>query len=576
MAKVGTPEHRNLLRNFEKELTRHRTYHDSLRQTWDKLDRAYAAIVGDVPTKSRRGHQWESRLFPPYVAQTIDILVSNIIDDRIEGEVNPTKSGFVKGAEAHNCLLNEQLEKDRFQQGYILFALQCLVRGISVAKCVWEQNWEEAWFERTDLANDTNGKYEKEWLCVKDQGTFLPVDIRDLVWDSGATTVKDIKVVWHTVYETMENIEELAKPGPNGEEPLYYNVEDIKKRTNSSQGNRLAGSPDLDFLDRVKLVERWTKDRLTVLANDKIIIRDEPNPYTHGRIPFVFATSQPKLFRVEGRSVTEFIKDIQWMLWDFQNQKLDNARLMNNAVVLIRDSVNDPAKFQAFPGAKWPVMNPQDVKFWEPNPTILEQGVMIESSLKDDMNNLSGAVAILAGIQGQQLDNNTATGINIASSGAQRRLLRMKQQILFGVEDAFNLFIKMNQQLISLPTQVRISKEYGGQDYITVDPATLVGEFEYKIRSASESFNKQQKRAEALSFGQFIISNGPMVQQASQGAVEIDYLETMHHVLKTFDVDPNKFVKKAANPMMNMMQQMQQQANANGNTPPTMPAPVAA
>jgi hypothetical protein len=329
------------------------------------------------------------------------------------------------------------------------------------------------------------------------------------------------------------------------------------------------GSPPREMKNRVEIIERWSNDRLLVIANRTVVIRDEPNPFLHGKIPFVIATGSPKLFRIEGRSVADFIGDLQSMLWEFQNQKVDNARLMNNAVVLIRDSMEDSKRFQVYPGARWPVMHPQDVKFWEPNSQILQNGTEIEANIKEDILNLSGAVAYLSGASTESIDNKTATGIQIVNNGAQKRILRLKQQGLFGLERYFNLHIKCNQQLLSEPKMLRIQQKYGGHDWIKVDPATLAGTYEYRIRSTTESLNRAEKRAEISTMLQVVMSNAPILAQLDP-TIKFEYLELWNLFFERYGLESSRFVKRQQmDPMQQLMQLMPNQQQSNNVVPIT-------
>lgn len=553
-----------VLENFKAAFKKAEDFHNSLVPFWDKGDEAFQAVLSYLPKKNEPTvNQWQSSLSPPYVAQVIEIISSNLIDDEIEADLIPHDPAYEDGAKAHECLLSDQMEKDHFRESVVPYWLQLLVRGITCCKVPWIQDWEQCWYE------DENGNQTSRWEVVKDQPGFVTCDIKNIYWDPAASSMKDMRYLFYDTWDTLDNLKELADEGPNGEDPIYKNIDKVKNYGEDIGQGKLAGNPDRDFSNRVRVTEMWTPHRLVVVANMKTVIRDEPNPFIHCQIPFAIATGSPKLFRVEGRSVADFIGDLQKMLWEFMNQKIDNARLMNNAIVLIRESgVDDLKKFQAFPGARWPVMNPQDVKFWEPNPAIIQNSVEIESNIKEDILNLSGAVAYLSGASTESIDNTTATGISIVNSGAQKRLLRIKQQGLFGIERAFNLMIKSNQQLISRPVQLRIQQKFGGHEWIKVMPGQLQGSYEYRVRSTVESLNRQEKRAEISTLIQQVVSNAPIVMQMDP-TLEFDFLELFTLLFERYDLVPGKFVKKKQqDPMQQLMGMMQQQSPGQPQLPP--------
>jgi hypothetical protein len=64
------------------------------------------------------------------------------------------------------------------------------------------------------------------------------------------------------------------------------------------------------------------------------------------------------MFRIAGVSEVELIRETQEILWTLLNQRLDNLQLINNAIVLLRDDIDDPDSFDFYPGARNLVSDP--------------------------------------------------------------------------------------------------------------------------------------------------------------------------------------------------------------------------
>ena len=99
------------------------------------------------------------------------------------------------------------------------------------------------------------------------------------------------------------------------------------------------------------------------------------------------------------------------------------------------DPNTDQQDIRLYPGAVIP-LRPDQVQAWVPNISILQPSVQAEEMLKGDLQNITGAVGYLSGASGTQIDQTTATGISVISNMAAKRIIRMKQQIMYAMRRA--------------------------------------------------------------------------------------------------------------------------------------------
>lgn len=505
---------------------------------WDKCDRAYEGFY-KPKTGSQRGSKWKSQYHPPYILQVIETIESFIVEGDPTFKVQPLNPESEDTAPIMERLLRWQMNKDYFAEKQAAFVKQALIRGISVAKVAWvDERRREPRRKFIPVMGDfpIEDPEGPEIIEVpfKQQPSFIPVDIKDFWWDPSATCIEDCSRVFFRSYSTVQALRDQG---------IYDNLDGLEDNRGgvAASYNQIEAQylDDPDFRGKVEVIERWTPGRLTVVANRSKIIRDVRNPFWHGMLPFVIATTMPQPFKMMGKSEVEILADIQTMLWQFQNQRMDNVELINNAIVILQPSSVDEEQYEFYPGAIWKNRNPADVQMWTPNTALAEISVHTEQMMKSDLETLSAALPYLSGGSGDQIDNKTATGISIVQNMAQKRMIRKKQQVNWAYARAGSMQIKLNQQL--LPKSVSIRADEGGKiAWDSITPAQIQGDYDFVVEDVSESLNRQERRAEALAKAQFFISNYPMLKQAG---LDPNLEAVVNDVTEAFDEPSGKYLK---------------------------------
>jgi hypothetical protein len=191
--------------------------------------------------------------------------------------------------------------------------------------------------------------------------------------------------------------------------------------------------------------------------------------------------------------------------------------------------------------------------------------------LKGDLQNITGAVGYLSGASNTQIDQTTATGISVISNMAAKRIIRMKQQIMFAMRRAGEQQIALNQQLLPGPVAVRIDKE-SSDDWRIVTPTDIQGQYDFRVEDANESLMRQERRAEALAFANWFGQNYMLL---TQSGVTPNMRRVAEDVIQAFDEDPKEYLGEerddedvAANPLVGGIGMTQP-----GPTTPTSEAP---
>lgn len=576
-----------VLNDFEEARKHHKVFAE-------KCDKRYRAYRGIVETKSD-ANDWRSKVFPPYVLQIVETMISSVVDAQPSMRIRPRPKAIdleqlaqaELAARDLQRLLSYQFDLDDFPQKQRPFVLQGLITGLTVGKTFW--NYKTGTTHGVDYAEqevqDDYGytqsvpyleEYEQEEDTLLDDPCFEVVDVRDFFWHEAATSLESADYVFHRTWEPMSKLYELEELGIFGVKAGGQPVDDLKE-SQSFADEMAAREQDLFNVDRTKdmveLLEYWSvpRNKRCVVANRKVLLAEGENPFWHKSYPFVVTSSMPDLFRIPGISEVEIIAGLQDMLWSLGNQRLDNLRLLNNLVMIIREG-EDHTGWTLEPGAKWEATDPNAVKPLEINPAVAELSLQAEALIKGDLQNITGGMPFLSGTDSGTVDQETATGVSIVTNLAQRRLAAKKQQFIWAWKKVAEQFIALNQQFLTTPKMVEVIGKDGNFQFIEVGREKIQGRFDVVAELVSESLMRQEKRAEAQAKLQVAVETAQFMAATGTPwnlkAFAEDYLEA-------FDVpDKERYFSAQPQPAL------PSPAGGGGQTPPPggatpMPPPQA-
>mgnify|MGYP001579730499 FL=1 len=496
-------------------------YHDVF---VDKVEKRYNSYRGVLKENSDAA-QWRSRAHPPYSRNTVETFVANLVEDSLHFDVIPRSvmgnAGIdpltlLDGAEAGERLLNYHLEIDRFKEKQRALALQAAITGLTVLKVFW--NFEER-----------NGR------TIQDNPGMAVVDVRDFIFPPNSQSIEKMPYCFHRVWKSLDELKDLEKKG------VYKNISQLGEEGLSGGSGRGGHEEELFGYERtrglIEVLEYWAPQSTCTIAKRQVVIqspRDNPFNFDHlgNRYPFEGCSSMPDLFRIPGMGEIELLSDIQEMIWDFMNQRHDNAKLSSSAIIMMRSDLEDLDAYRFAPGEKWQVDDPAQIKWFEPNPQVSRGLIESESMLRGDMQQVTGGLPLLSGAE--NIDQKTATGVSIVTSLAQRLLVAKKQQFMWAYERMAEKWLAMSSQFLSGSTLLPIIGEDGARTFLEVFPPDDATKFRVKIRPTSESALRQERRAEAQSLLQVATQMAPLLQMAG---TPLNLKAFVEDLLDAFDKD---------------------------------------
>ena len=560
-------------------------YHDAWRGEIDKRHDEYQAVVQEVEDK-KGDEDWHSKIFMPHMIPIIEGMIASMVEPNPRLIVRPRPrpretpeeaTERVDAAEIATVAVNYAMEQDRFRMKQRPYMLQDMITGLTVGKYSWEEREKKVWTrefhddeeynEESMIMEPVRGYTDVETKeKTKDDPTFAILDVRDFYWPANcrdidqADWLADRQYLTHARIQEMEDLgvydkgtckklkeTSLDQSGGIGERPRY-------EEGGTEGPTRIAGL--------VEVIEVWWNNRVVTVGNREVLMRDKPNGFWHGNKPYIACGAIPNFGQVNGKSIVGTLAPIQQMLWFIQNQRLDNLKLLNNLIYLIRSDTDDATTFKWYPGAQWLVDDPDQVRELPIDATPAQISLEAESQLTGYLQNTMGGMPYASGAQSTQVDQKTATGIQIITDIATRVIENRK----LSYQDAFVkmgiAFLDLMKQFMVEPKTVAILGKGGATHFIEIDPADLQGSFDVFYDIQGDSLMRQERRAEAQSLYQMALQAAPI---HAQFASPLNLDAFMEKLLTSFDEpNPQKY--------FNTRQQAQQQMAPPGG--PGMPPGV--
>ena len=439
---------------------------------------------------------WQSKLRVPYGLQSIDTALVNIVSGFPRCMVKPRHPDLEANAKAMQVAMDYFVREDHMVDRQPVFAQQGLVYGVTAAKVHW--------------LYQTNNRGAAMDVVVRDGPTFEPWNIYDIWWDANARDVDNARYIVLRSWLTEDQLrkQQCNAPGEHTDDQcdgIYHNVAEAIKvgptqmRSTTRQNQVVNSGEQGRNKDLYELLEIWTDETVSVVCSRQVLLRNDPNPYWHGRKPIVIAQQRIDMFELQGIPETELIDHLQSGMWTLQNMVIDNLHLTTMRGVTYREGgVTDPNKLQLRPRFKWAVVDHDDIKPFEVPP--LSSDVYQERTrMLSDMQLVTGINPYVSGADLQTVDQNTATGVTALQEVASRLLRFKASQFQYkGYQHTFEMWGDMIQQFLDRTIWAKITGPDGQETWHEVNPQDLAGHFDYALEGSEESLSRQQERGEAL------------------------------------------------------------------------------
>lgn len=267
-----------------------------------------------------------------------------------------------------------------------------------------------------------------------------------------------------TGWSMYQNTEDLT-----GSSPILEATDAMRREVEALMGIR-----DIPK-DMVELIELWgdfpmegglLRNHVMVIANRRTLIRLEPNPNPHGKIPWQMFTLIPEPNEVYGKGILEPVLGLQDVANVRMNQVIDANSLIVNPMLKVRNTgVIDFENFISAPGAMHLVNDPDDI-----TPLVIPDrsalGFQEIGFITSQFNDITGAMKAFSTENYQK----SATEVSQVGGMLQSRFAEMVRHIeqTFALP-ALEMQIELNQGMMDEEIWIRVVEPGPTQK---IDPMT--------------------------------------------------------------------------------------------------------
>lgn len=537
------------------EAAYHLQWEREVTQRWND----YHAVVEEEESKKTDPNDpedWHSAIFPAHLVPVIEGMIAAQVEPTPHLIVTPRPRPLddlaalqnrMDGADIAEVAVNWSMQNDGFPAKQRPYIHQDMVAGLTFGKFYWDERYKTS-YRREFFDVEEEGEWVRDFNTIEweepinDSPTFDVRDVRDLFWPANAREISKSDWLADRTYQTLERIAELEAAGVY----LKGTTEACRATSLSQQGNpgsrprygEGGSSGPLRTEGLVEVIERWTSSGVCAIGNRQVKMRDEDNPFWHGGKPYEVTSAIPNFMQINGMSIVQVLGPIQRMIWFLSNQSMDNLKLINNLVLLIRADIEDSDKFKWYPGAQWEVDDPESaVKALEIDGTTAAVSLQREGILMGLLQNLMGALPGTGNVDSQTVDQQTATGMSIITNIAQQviQIRKMAYQTAFARVGGH--FLDLMRQFMVMPRLVGLLGHGGARIFTEIDPEALQEGFDVTYDIQGDSMVRQERRAEAQAFATMIYQFAPIQSQFGT-AFNLDAVA--ERFMKAFDISNPK------------------------------------
>ncbi len=488
---------------------------------WDKYHAQYRSVLEDKSL-----YPYMSRLFIPYSFFSVETIIPRMVSAVFESDpvvsVLPQMLEDIQRAKIVETVINWQLKRMDLFNTFVEMAKNACIYGTAIAKVDWEQRYQRKkrlkkvtitnldGTQDTSIEQDKDGKpvLETYELQTYNAPMVTPISPYDFVIEKRAKNIDDSKYCIMISKPTYKYLEDMEKAG------VYKNVKKLKtiaaKQISKDNKNIYKDvdisnpdSFDIPLNTRFTLYEYWEDDRVIVLAEEEVVLRDESNPYWHCKKPFVDARLCIDPGFYWGIGLMEMIECLQSELNDVRNQRLDNIKLAMNCMWAVeRGAQVDLEDLYSEPGAVFLTNYIDGIKPLETK-DVTGSAFADAKQIEEDIMNTLGTYDYARGKESS--DRETATGILSLQEVASMRFKFMTIVMCKNfIGCAIERIAALNEQYLTDEVVVRLTNGKIEQ----YQPEDVIGRYDYEVVGASiEGFSKYARAEQLLRYRQVFISN---------------------------------------------------------------------
>lgn len=530
-------------------------------------ERSYNNWKGDLDSTQ---YPWRSKLFIPWSFTVVETIIPKVFardpkwravnrgEPEPQNPEEPVQQGNLRistpdQATVVGKLLTYQWQRMGMRVKMYDYIKDSLMFSKGFAKVTWNFQTKTNTYMEPVVGKDDEITFKetKKSKIEHDDPKVEIVDPFDIYVDPDATCLEDASYLIHRRISTMAEL----KDNPN-----YKNVDKIQKDSDTDpytdKQSRFDDSipPKDKHKDQVEILEYWERDRLIVVANRSVVLRDTPNPYNHKKIPFVELDDYRDPHKFYGQSELSVIDPLQREINAIRNQRRDYDNLALNPVIrMVPGALRNPNSAVMAPGNVWMVSDLNSMDVFQ-LPQLQGTASDIEERTARDIKMSVAIDEIGIGLLPDNPQRRSATEVVTAQSMAGKRFAIKIALLEEAVKQIGQLVFALNQQFLDEERVIQIVGERGAQEWIKLSPEDVRGDFFIDIETGSmlpkDEIAARQEAVQLLQYITPII--GPVIQ-SNPGVV----LPILRMVLDTFELPGKQDILDELNSALGVAAQQQ-------------------
>lgn len=491
-------------------------------------------------------------------------------------------------ATKREALLSAQMKDDNLFLKQVDTIVGANLYGVGLVQVGWKRDEQERIIEMVDrmpLSGKIVRHIRKGKIVMFDGPETQNIDLLDFFPQPGVAKIPDMKWIVRRYFLDLDDVRYLVAQGVFDRSEFDRLVRENGASSISDTGltvRRFQTRVGMDdetaaFLDKysrpIEILEFWGRvpselspdgvlNRVITVANRRYMLRNKPNPYFHGLIPFLAYSPTPDLHYFYAPGKAEIVEKLQIVGNRYLNQSLDAADLMidpmwfydRGAGLVTRNLYSRPGRFVPVTGKPSDVVAPlmpnvQGLTVADSKIAQVREFLQMGTGIIDDA---------VQGLQGG--DRQTAREFIGRREAAGTRLLlesRIYEEML--LEPLANQMAALNKQFLSLPVEVLILGDGAQLDPVTNMPIPasreqltgydLVPNYAARAIGASSGLTKTMRQQNLLQLLQTLASP---LGQAVMG--QINAVNFFRNIFREFEV-PNINEIFQVNPQLQALMQ---------------------
>lgn len=481
-------------------------------------------------------YPWRSKLFIPWSFTVVETVIPKVFAREPKWRALSRTPDFPEdGPRTVNDLLTYQWIHAGMRLKMYDYIKDSLMYSKGYAKVGWKFQTKTHTFMEPVVGKDDKITFKKvvKSKIEHDDPDIEIVDPMDIYVDPDATSLDNADYFIHRKSVSKDKLKE---------NPNYNNVDQIEDASNPNQYedklSRYKDSVPTEDKDKhlVEILEYWEEDRLIVVANRQIVLRDTPNPYNHKKFPLVELDDYRDPHKYYGQSELSVIDPLQREINAIRNQRRDYDNLALNPVIrMVPGVLRNPSSAVMAPGSVWMVSDLNSMDVFE-MPQLQGTATEIEERTAQDIKMSVAIDEIGIGLLPDNPQRRSATEVVTASTAAGKRFSMKIAMLEEAVKRIGNLVFALDQQFLDKERVIQIVGERGEQQWVKLTPDDIRGDYFIDMETGSMLPKDEiADRKEAVELLQYIT---PIIAPVIQTNPSI-IMPIVQMVLDTFQL-PNK------------------------------------